>query len=45
MILAASILSGLAFLHPWVLLALLLLPLLAWWLGRRGPLPSVPVPT
>lgn len=37
--------GGLEFLHPWALLGLLLLPLLAWWLGQRGPLPSVPVPT
>jgi len=40
-----AFLGGLEFLHPWALLGLLLLPLLAWWLGQRGPLPSVPVPT
>lgn len=33
------------FLHPWVLLALLGLPLLAWWLGRRGSVPSLPFPS
>jgi len=37
--------GGLEFLDPWVLLLLLVLPPLAWWLGRRGPLPSVPVPS
>jgi Ca-activated chloride channel homolog len=29
-------LSRYAFAHPWFLLLLLLLPLLAWWRGRRG---------
>jgi Ca-activated chloride channel homolog len=33
---------GLEFMNPWVLLALLVLPVMAWWLGRRGPIPSVP---
>jgi Ca-activated chloride channel family protein len=33
------------FLHPWVLLGLLLLPAMAWWLGRRAPLPSIRVPS
>jgi Ca-activated chloride channel family protein len=35
----------LEFLQPWVLLALPALIALGWWLGRRGPLPSVPVPS
>jgi Ca-activated chloride channel family protein len=33
------------FLYPWVLLGLPLLAALAWWIGRRGPVPSVPVPS
>jgi Ca-activated chloride channel family protein len=33
------------FLYPSVLLGLLLLPLFAWWLGRRGPVPSLAVPS
>ena len=45
MIFAASIFGDFEFLNPWVLPLLLLLPPLAWWLGQRGPLPSVPVPT
>ncbi len=45
MTLSLALLGGLEFLNPWVLLGLLLLPVLAWRLGRRGPLPSVPVPT
>lgn len=45
MIFAASLFGDFEFLHPWVLPLLLLLPPLAWWLGQRGPLPSVPVPT
>ena len=40
-----ALLGGLDFLYPWALLGLLLLPVLAWQFGRRGPLPSVPVPT
>jgi Ca-activated chloride channel family protein len=40
-----GIFGGFEFQQPWVLLGLLVLPPLAWWLGRRGPLPSVPVPT
>ena len=35
----------LTFIHPWFLLGLLALPWFAWWLGRPGPLPSVPVPS
>lgn len=35
----------LSFLYPWGLLALLALPLLAWYLGRRRPVPSITVPT
>lgn len=42
---ATSILSGFEFEHPWVLLLLLLLLPAAWWAGRRGPLPAIPVPT
>ena len=45
MTLSVPNLTGFEFQYPWVLLLLLLLPLLAWWAGRRGPLPSVPVPT
>ena len=37
--------QGFEFAYPWVLLALLLLPVIAWWLGRTGPLPSIVVPT
>src|SRR5262245_53644269 len=35
----ARILAGwrdLVFVHPWLLLLLVLLPILAWWRGRRG---------
>ncbi len=35
----------LQFANPWALLALLLLPVIAWWLGKRGPLPSITVPS
>jgi Ca-activated chloride channel homolog len=35
-------LKGFQFIYPWVLPALLLLPVAAWWLGRAGPIPSVP---
>ena len=38
-------LQGLEFAHPWVLLGLLLLPVLAWRLGRTGPLPAVTIPS
>ncbi|MFO1459046.1 MAG: VWA domain-containing protein [Verrucomicrobiota bacterium] len=37
--------AGFEFQHPWVLGLLLVLPMLAWWTGRRGPLPSIPVPS
>lgn len=37
--------SGFEFQYPWVLGLLLFLPMLAWWTGRRGPLPSIPVPS
>jgi Ca-activated chloride channel family protein len=37
--------EGFEFAHPWALLGLLILPLAAWWLGKRGPLPSVTVPS
>lgn len=37
--------GDLAFLYPGLLLALLALPVLAWWLGRRRPVPSITVPT
>ena len=33
--------QGFEFAYPWLLLALLVLPVMAWWLGRAGPLPSV----
>jgi Ca-activated chloride channel family protein len=33
------------FAHPVVLLSLVLVPLLAWLLGKRGPLPSVTLPS
>jgi len=33
------------FVCPWVLAGLLILPLLAWQLGRRRPVPSITVPT
>lgn len=38
-------LAGFEFQHPWVLWFLLALGPLLWWLGRRGPLPSISVPT
>lgn len=34
-------LTAITFAHPWVLLGLLLLPLLAWLIGRRGHAPAV----
>ncbi len=37
--------GGFEFEYPWVLLLGLVLPWLAWRLGRTGPLPSVAVPT
>lgn len=37
--------KGFEFAYPWVLLGLLALPAIAWWLGRRGPLPSITLPT
>lgn len=38
-------LAGFEFQHPAVLALLLVLIPLLWWLGRRGPLPAIPVPT
>jgi Ca-activated chloride channel family protein len=38
-------LKGFEFMYPWALAALVLLPLAAWWMGRRGPIPSVPFPS
>lgn len=38
-------LKGLQFVCPWVLSALVLVPVVAWWLGRRGTVPSVPFPS
>ncbi|MSU36966.1 MAG: VWA domain-containing protein [Pedosphaera sp.] len=38
-------LKDLTFFHPWVLIGLLLLPFLLWFLGRRGPVPSISVPS
>src|SRR5205085_2525034 len=37
--------GGLEFAHPWALLSLLLLPLVAWWIGKSGQLPSIVVPS
>ena len=37
--------KGFEFQHPWVLLGLLALPAVAWWLGRKGPIPAVPFPS
>lgn len=37
--------QGFEFAYPWLLVALLALPVIAWWLGRTGPLPSIVVPT
>ena len=37
--------GGFTFLQPWFLLGLALVPALAWWLGRRGPIPTLRVPT
>ncbi|HAB16074.1 MAG TPA: VWA domain-containing protein [Verrucomicrobiota bacterium] len=45
LIAAVSQFSGFEFQNPWWLGLLLVLPPLAWWWGRRGPLPSVPVPS
>ncbi len=41
----AEALQGLEFGHPWALLGLIALPAIAWALGRRGPLPSVVLPS
>ena len=38
-------LSSFHFAWPWVLLGLLLVPALAWMLGRSGPIPSVTLPS
>ncbi len=38
-------LAGFEFRHPLVLASLLVLLPMLWWLGRRGPLPSIAVPT
>jgi Ca-activated chloride channel family protein len=38
-------LPALEFAYPWVLLLLLLVPIIAWWLGRPGALPSVTLPS
>ena len=37
--------SGFEFAWPWALLALLLVPWLAWQLGKAGPLPSIQFPS
>ena len=37
--------SEFEFAHPWALASLLLLPLVAWWIGKRGQLPSITVPS
>lgn len=36
---------GIEFMYPAVLGALVLLPLLAWWLGRRARVPAIPFPS
>jgi Ca-activated chloride channel family protein len=33
------------FLHPWVLLGLPAVAALGWWVGRRGPIPAIRVPS
>lgn len=33
------------FAYPWLLLGLLLIPVLAWLLGRKGPLPAITIPS
>jgi Ca-activated chloride channel homolog len=35
----------LEFTHPWILALLAALPLIAWLLGKRGPLPAVTMPS
>lgn len=40
-----KLLGELTFLYPWVLATLPALVPLAWWLGRRRPVPSITVPT
>jgi Ca-activated chloride channel family protein len=37
--------EGFEFAHPWALLLLLLVPVAAWWIGKRGQLPSITVPS
>jgi Ca-activated chloride channel family protein len=37
--------EGFEFAHPWALLTLLLVPIVAWWIGKRGRLPSITVPS
>jgi Ca-activated chloride channel family protein len=37
--------EGFEFAWPWALLALLLIPWLAWRLGKAGPLPSITLPS
>lgn len=38
-------LRQLEFSHPWVLAALVLLPLIAWWLGQRAVVPTILIPS
>ncbi len=38
-------LGSIEFLHPWFLVALLILPLIAWWRNPKGPIPALVVPT
>ena len=45
MMAAISLPGGFEFEYPWVLLLWLVLPWLAWRLGRTGPIPTVAVPT
>lgn len=37
--------QGFQFAHPWALLTLLLVPIAAWCIGKRGKLPSITVPS
>jgi len=41
----SSALGGLEFAYPWLLLALAGLPVLAWWIGKHGSLPTIALPS
>src|SRR5689334_3475007 len=45
MSLPVEFMRGFEFAWPWTLLGLCVIPLLAWLLGRVGPLPSIKVPS